>query len=187
MRIILKGKVDSDLQDYNMNLASLLREWTLEGLTNSDHVEERHFELNEIKIDPLHTHKYEEIQLPNYTKVYQFDDRCGNTIVAVYIDEVNEFKTGYKVKGVDSIVFQPEKIDQVEELIRPCPDDKKVSTVYKILTQEIVPNYLLNKRPNKLMFNPVSESRARLVDIILNKIIQANPELIKKNNYLIYK
>ena len=37
------------------------------------------------------------------------------------------------------------------------------------------------------MFNPVSESRKRLVDIILNKIIKDNPELIKKNEYLINK
>lgn len=172
---------------YNMNLTNLLREWTLDALTASDKLEERHFELAEIKVDPLNSYEYEEVELPNYTKAYQFNDRCGNTIVAVYIDGVNEFKTGYKVEGIDTLVFQPERLDRVEELIRPCPDDKRVSTVYKILTQQIVPNYLLNKKQNRLMFNPVSESRARLVDIILNKIIQDNPELIKKDNYLIYK
>lgn len=170
-----------------MKLTTLLREWTLEGLNTSYRLEADYFELNEIKIDPLHSYEYEEVKLPHYTKSYQFEDRCGNTIVAAYSNIIGEFKTGYKVEGIDSLVFQPEKLDNVEELIRPCPDERKVNTVYKILVQEILPNYLLNKKPNKLLFNPVSESRKRLVDMILNKIIENNPELIKKSGYLINK
>jgi len=170
-----------------MELTSLLKEWVLEGLNNSHKLEADYFELNEIKIDPLHSYTYEEVQLPHYTKSYKFEDRCGNTIVAAYIEAIGEFKTGYKVEGTDSLIFQPEKLDNVEDLIRPCPDERTVGTVYKILTQEIIPQYLLSKKPSKLMFNPVSESRKRLVDIILNKIIKDNPELIKKNGYLINK
>lgn len=168
-----------------MNLTSLLKEWTIEGLIESDRLEASYFELNEISIDPLNSYQYEEVVMPNYTKAYLFNDRCGNTIVAVYIDSVNEFKTGYKVKEVNTLVFEPEKLDN-PELIKPCPDDKKVNTVYKILTTEIIPNYLLSKSPNKIMFNPVSKSRARLVDIILNKIVKSNPNLTKKNGYLIH-
>jgi hypothetical protein len=168
-----------------MKLTSLLKEWVLEGLNNSDKLEADYLELNEIKIDPLHSYNYEEIQLPHFTKSYQFKDRCGNIIVAVYLDSIGEFKTGYKVEGVDGLIFQPEKMDNIEELVRPCPDEKKIGTVYKILIQEILPNYLLNKKPSKLLFNPVSESRKRLVDMILNKIIKNNPQLTKKEGYLI--
>lgn len=168
-----------------MNLTSLLKEWTIEGLIESDRLEASYFKLNEISIDPLNSYQYEEVVMPNYTKAYSFNDRCGNTIVAVYIDSVNEFKTGYKVKGVNTLVFEPEKLNS-PELIKPCPDDKKVNTVYKILTTEIIPNYLLSKSPNKIMFNPVSKSRARLVNIILNKIVKSNPNLTKKNGYLIH-
>ena len=170
-----------------MKLTSLLREWVLEGLVNSNKLEADYFELNEIKIDPLHSYSYQEVQLPHYTKSYQFEDRCGNTIVAAYSNIIGEFKTGYRVKGIDSLVFQPEKLDNVEDLIRPCPDERTVGTVYKILTQEVIPQYLLNKKPSKLMFNPVSASRKRLVDIILNKIIKDNPGLIKKDEYLVNK
>lgn len=176
----------SDQLDYNMNLTSLLKEWTIEGLIESDKLEATHFKLNEISIDSLNSYQYEEVVIQNYTKAYSFNDRCGNIIVAVYIDSVNEFKTGYKINGHDNLIFQPEKLDKVEDYIRPCPDDKKINTVYKILTTEIIPDYLLSKSPNKIMFNPVSKSRARLVDIILNKIVKDNPNLVKKNSYLIY-
>ena len=66
------------------------------------------------------------------------------------LESINEFKTGYKIDDVDSLIFQPELLDNVEELIRPCADDKKVGTVYKILSKEIIPHYLLNKKPNKI-------------------------------------
>lgn len=170
-----------------MKLTSLLREWTLEGLDTSHKFEADYFELNEIKIDPLHSYDYKEVHLPHYTKSYQFEDRCGNVIVAAYLESIGEFKTGYKVKGVDSLIFQPERLDNVEELIRPCPDERTVGTVYKILTQEILPTYLLNKKPSKLLFNPVSEPKKRLVDIILSKIVKNNPQLTKKDGYLVNK
>jgi bifunctional ADP-heptose synthase (sugar kinase/adenylyltransferase) len=54
-----------------------------------------------------------------------------------------------------------------------------------ILLEEIIPTYLLTKKPNKLYFNPVSDSRNRLVDMIINKVIEQYPQLTKKNNYLI--
>ena len=169
-----------------MKLTKLLKEWILENFTHSDKLEEQYFELNEIKIDPLHSYQYEEIQLSQYTKSFMFEDRCGNKIVAVYIESTSEFKTGYKIEGIDNLIFQPERLDNVEELIKPCADDRKIGTIYKILLEEIIPIYLLNKKPNKLHFNPVSESRSRLVDIIINKIIEKYPQLTKKNNYLIY-
>jgi hypothetical protein len=170
-----------------MKLSSLLKEWVLEGLNASDKIEADFFKLNEIKIDPLHSYSYTELGLPQYTKSYQFEDRCSNVIVAVYIEAIGEFKTGYKIEGVDSLIFQPERLDNPEEMIKPCADNKKIGTVYKILTQEILPNYLLNTKPSKLLFNPVSKSRERLVDMIMNKIIRENPQLIKSNGYLINK
>lgn len=170
----------------HLKIKSLIKEWVLENLINSDKLEEQYFKLNELKIDPLNSYKYKETQFPLYTKSFYFEDRCGNTIVAVYIEQTGEFKTGYKIEGVDSLTFQPEKLDNVEELIKPCADDKKINTIYSILINEIIPKYILNKKPNKLYFNPVSSSRNRLVDIIINKIIKDYPQLTKKDNYIIY-
>jgi hypothetical protein len=169
-----------------MKLHQLLKEWILENFINSDKLEEQYFEINEIKIDPLNSYKYEEIMLSIYTKAYSFEDRCGNTMVAVYTESTGEFKTGYKIEGTDVLIFQPEKLNNVEELIKPCADDKKIGTIYKILTTEIIPDFLLNKKPNKLYFNPVSDSRKRLTDMIINKVIKRYPQLTKKNYYIIY-
>lgn len=52
---------------------------------------------------------------------------------------------------------------------------------------EIIPKFVLNKRPNKLLPNPASYANARLVSILLNKLIEFYPELIVKNNNLIYR
>jgi hypothetical protein len=170
-----------------MKLKKLMREWILDGVNESDKLEIDFFQLNEIKIDSLNSYNYEEVNIPLYTKAYKFEDRCGNVIIAVYIESINEFKTGYKIDDVDSLIFQPELLDNVEELIRPCADDKKVGTVYKILSKEIIPHYLLNKKPNKIFFNPVTDSRARLVDMIINKAIKDYPQLTKNKSYIIHK
>ena len=61
---------------------------------------------------------------------------------------------------------------------------RKIKT-YKILIQEIIPQFLLSTQPSKLYFNPVSTTRDRLVKIIIDKIIKQYPQLTPKGNYLI--
>jgi len=170
-----------------MKLSKLLKQWMLEGLVATDKLETEYFELNELNINSLNSYEYEEIELPIYTKSYKFNDRCGNKLVVVYTEGIDEFKSGYRVKGVDSLVFDPTKFLNIEDGVRPCPDDKRINTVYKILLEEIVPNYLINKKPSKIYFNPISASRDKLVSILIGKILKVYPQLIKNNNYLINK
>lgn len=178
-----------------MKLTQLLKEWTLENFTNSDKLEEQYFELNELKIDELNSYSYKESShqdVLGFSKAWEFEDRCGNLIVTVYLESTGEFKSGFRIPGVSTLIFDPKTLPQnhktlgnMQEKIKPCPDDKRINTVYKILIEEVIPNYLLNKKPNKLFFNPVSDSRERLVHIIINKIIEKYPQLTKKNNYLV--
>jgi hypothetical protein len=179
-----------------MKLTHILKEWILQNHINSDKLEEQYFELNELKIDELNSYSYKESTHEDalgFNKAWEFEDRCGNVIVAVYLESTGEFKSGFRISGVSTLVFDPKKLPQdhktlgnLQEKIKPCPDDKRVNTVYKILIQEVIPTYLLNKKPNKLFFNPVSDSRERLVDIIINKVIKTYTQLKKKDNYLIY-
>jgi hypothetical protein len=155
-------------------------------LENSYLLESQYAEINELKIDELNSYKYEKYDYI-IGESWKFEDRCGNNIVAVFIESVGEFKVGYKVEGLDKLIFKPEDLKNEEHYIKPCPDDKKVNTVYKILVTEIIPKYLLNKKPNRLRFSPVSESRKRLVNMIINKVIKKWPELIKKDTYIINK
>jgi len=173
------------------NLVDLLREWYLEGHIESELLEEKYTELSELKIDKNSIYNYKETQyksaeLTGEYKAWEFEDRCGNTIVVTYLIGVKEFKSGYKVHGEDSpLIFDPKSLED-QTLVKPCSDDRKVNTVYKILVDEVIPKYLLNKKPNRIIFNPVSKSRERLVSILINKAIQQYPELTKKDNYIIY-
>lgn len=173
-----------------IQLVNLLKEFYNRDIDNTYLLEIQHLELNELKIDELNSYQYEEIsdiEAPGNNKTWQFEDRCGNQLVVVYLNSIGEFKSGYKVEGVSSLVFDPKKLPtDLQHLVKPCPDDKRVNTIYKILIEEVIPNYLLNIKPNRLYFNPVSDSRNRLVDIIINKVIKQYPQLKKKNNYIIY-
>lgn len=173
-----------------IKLVNLLNEFCNKDIDNAYLLETQYVELNELKIDELNSYPYEKISninIPGENKTWQFEDRCGNQLVVVYLGSIGEFKSGYKVKGVSSLVFDPKKLPtDLQHLIKPCPDDKRVNTIYKILIKEVIPNYLLNIKPNRLYFNPVSDSRNRLVDIIINKVIKQYPQLKKKNNYIIY-
>jgi hypothetical protein len=129
-------------------LKQFVKEWILEDLRKSNQIEEEYFELNELKIDPLNSYEYKEtnfLQGKGNNKAWEFEDRCGNIIYAVYNPNINEFKTGFKIEGVDTLIFQPEMFPQIIDKIKPCPDDKKLGTICKILIQEIIPTYILNK------------------------------------------
>lgn len=168
-----------------MKLKNLLKEWVLEGMSLVDIEETEYHTLNELKIDPLHSYEYKEIN----PTTYSFKDRCGNQIIALYTKSIGEFKTGYKLEGIDPLIFKPEDLKGIEDYegkIAVCPDEKKLGTVYNILIKEIIPKYLLNKSPNKLFFNPVSDSRTKLVNIIISKVIKEFPQLKQKDNYIVY-
>lgn len=179
-----------------MKIAELLKQFILENHIYTDLEEVKFFELNELKIDELNSYPYEESthkDLIGFTKAWEFEDRCGNRIVAVYLESTGEFKSGFRIPGVSTLVFDPKKLPQnhetlgnLQEKVKPCPDDKRVNTVYKILLEEVIPTYLLNKKPNKLLFNPVSDSRERLVGIIISKVLEKYPQLKRKGNYIIY-
>jgi hypothetical protein len=178
-----------------INLEDLLTEWVLDNHRKAVSVEEEYLNLNEIKIDELNTYPYREVTYLEglgKNKAWEFEDRCGNLLVVVYLETTGEFKSGYKVEGVSTLVFDPTRLPQkhpelgnLQEKIKPCPDDKRVNTVYKILVEEVIPKYLLTKKPNKLYFNPVSKSRERLVSMLVGKAIEQYPQLTRKNNYLL--
>lgn len=180
-----------------MKLQMLINKWILENHRKTEILEEQFFQVNELKIDELNSYRYKDSthqDVLGYNKAWEFEDRCGNLIVAVYIESNSEFKTGFRVPEVSTLVFDPKKLPQdhrtlgnLQQKIKPCPDDKRINTVYKILVQEVIPNYVLNKKPNKLFFNSVSKSRERLVGIVVNRTVKQCPQLIKKDTYIVHK
>lgn len=131
------------------DLTNLLKEWSIEGHTASELLEEKYVKLSELKIDEFSTYDYHESEYSTGKFLgdhvaWEFEDRCGNIIIAVYIIGIREFKSGYKVNEDAPIVFNP-KLLKDPTVIRPCADDRKINTIYKILINEVIPKYLLNK------------------------------------------
>lgn len=162
-----------------------LRNSNLDDTQISTIMEERYFTLLEISTDPLDTYKYNNTS----DTTWEFEDRLGNTVICILLPS-NEFKSGYKVVVGEKeyTIFKPEDLpEQYQDLIKIGPDEKRVNTVYKILSGEVIPNFVLDKKPNKVHMNPVSSNRQRLVDIILSKVNKEYPQLKRNGNYLIYK
>lgn len=176
---------------FNMeNITNLYVDLLKEAHLQVNLLESQYLELNEVLIDPLNSYTYQEVEysiLPGKRRAWQFEDRCGNVIVGVFIISTGEFKTGYKIPAVKTLVFQPENLPQDKiSLVHPCPDYKRLNTVFKILVQEVVPNYILDKKPSRLILNLVLQSRKRLVSILGSKVINIFTDLIYKNNYILH-
>jgi hypothetical protein len=141
-------------------------------------------ELVELSIDHYDTHRYE--RTSEYT--WDFIDRVNNKIRVFILPLKNDIKTAYviDVDGKEVLVYDKDKLEDKNKIV-DLPDEKRLNTIYKIITKEIVPEFLLNKRPNKLSFTPISQSRDRIVKLILSKIVKDHSELEVKSNYLIYK
>jgi hypothetical protein len=141
-------------------------------------------ELVELTIDPYDTHIYE--RTSQYT--WDFIDRVNNKMRVFILPLKNDIKTAYviDVNGKEVLVYDKNNIEDKSKII-DLPDEKRLNTIYKIITNEIVPEFLLNKTPNKISFTPISQSRDRIVKLILNKVVKDYPQLQIKSNQLIYK
>jgi hypothetical protein len=168
---------------YELAINKALKE-NVEESYYSQLVEVIYAELVELSIDPYDTHKYE--RTSQYT--WDFIDRVNNKIRVFILPLKNDIKTAYviDVDGKESLVYDKDRLEDKSKII-DLPDEKRLNTIYKIITKEIVPEFLLNKRPNKISFTPISQSRDKIVNIILNKIVKDYPELEIKSNQLIYK
>lgn len=149
----------------------------------SDLLEVFYSELVELSINQHETHDYE--RTSQYT--WDFIDRVGNRMRVLLLPLKNDVKSAYviEVDGKEFLVYDKDKL-QNKSLIVDLPDERRLNTIYKIVTKEIVPEFLLNKSPNKLSFTPISKTRDRLVKLILNKVATDHPELQVKGNLLVY-
>jgi hypothetical protein len=171
-----------------INLNSLIKEFYIDNIKNTDLLESQFLELSEVTLDPDNSYIYTKTsvkKIPGNYEAWSFNDRCGNELVVIYLEAIQEVKSGFRIPTKDNLIFDPLSLSDDDNKIIPCPDDKKLNTIYKIILDEIVPKYLLNKKPSKLTFNPISLSRKRIVDFIFGKINKQYPFLKRKNNWLI--
>lgn len=171
---------------YELAVNKALKE-NVEESNYSDLLEVIYAELSEISIDTLNSHDYK--QTSEYT--WDFIDRVGNKMRVLLLPLKNDIKSAYVILNQDGNEVQVYDKDRLSDIdkdkIVDLPDERRINTIYKIIVKEILPKFLLNKKPNKISFTPVSNTRNRLVKIILSKIARELPGLEVKSNYLIYK
>lgn len=140
-------------------------------------------ELFELSINPINTHSYE--RTSKYT--WDFVDRVNNHMRVLVLPIKNDIKTAYviEIDGKEVLVYDKDKSPYKEKIV-DLPDEKRLNTIYKIITKDIIPEFLLNSRPNKISFTPISAVRDRLISMILNKLIKDYPQLKIRGNQLIY-
>ena len=170
-------------KQYELAVKKALKE-SVEESAYSDLLEAIYSELTELSIDPNSTHSYE--RTSEYT--WDFTDRVGNRMRVLILPGKNDIKTAYVINsnGKDFLVYDRDKLED-KNLVIDLPDERRLNTIYKIVTKEIVPQFLLNKRPNKISFTPISKTRDRVVKLILNKLVKDHPGLEISGNQLIYK
>jgi hypothetical protein len=168
---------------YELAVKKALKE-SVEESAYSDLLEAIYSELTELSIDPNSIHPYE--RTSEYT--WDFIDRVGNRMRVSILPGKNDVKTAYVVdsNGKDFLVYDRDKLED-KDLVIDLPDERRLNTIYKILTSDIVPQFLLNKRPNKISFTPISKTRDRVVKLVLNKLVKDHPGLEINGNQLIYK
>lgn len=170
-------------KQYELAVNKALKE-SVEESDYSDLLEAIYSELVELSINQHDTHEY------NRTSQYTWDfvDRVGNKMRVLLLPLKNDVKSAYvlDIDGKEVLIYDKDKL-QDKSLIKDLPDERRLNTIYKIITQEIVPEFLLNKKPNKLSFTPISKSRDRVVKLILNKVAKDYPEVEIKGNFLVHK
>jgi len=125
--------------------------------------------------NPNHSYDYQEIE-PN---LWEFQDRYLNTIQVEYFSEVKYVNTQFVVEDKDGIQFISFDVDKDKDRIAPFTfhhnkDERRSDTIAKIILDEIVPKYLINKPSQILKIAPI--------DIYKYNIFYKIAELIK-NQY----
>ncbi len=170
IRKIIKEEVDLKLFLFRKEL---------ESYDSICEMEQDYFTLNEFDTNDVHEYRSAEYTVvKGNNKSWEFEDRCGNTIVLIYLESQNEIKTAYKLKN-NRLIFNSDvfKKNDINNELKSCADSAILNTIYKILKLEVIPKILLTKKGSLIKFIPVSDSRKRVVGILLASLIKDFPEL----------
>lgn len=142
--------------------------------------------------NPDASYKYEETN-PN---VWEFQDRYKNNLgveinpVTKYVDA---FYNAKDVKGNNLRVYDKESHKNLMDplSLQGSSDEHRSDTICKILRDEIIPKYLINKKPSTIKLHPIDEYRRKIfmkcAEICKEKYPQIEIKQIGKEIHLINK
>lgn len=134
--------------------------------------------------NPNAAYKYKELN----PDVWEFQDRFKNNLGVLINPSTKYVDSFYKMKnleGQEIRVFDYEKHKDTLDLTtyQGGSDEHRSDTICKIILDEILPKYLLNKKPSIIKFHPIDDYRHKIFYKCAEVCKEKHPELeIKKLN-----
>jgi len=128
--------------------------------------------------NPNHSYNYKEVE-PN---IWEFQDKYLNNIQVEYFPEVKYINTQFVVEDKDGVEFISFDINRDKDRIAPFTfhhnkDERRSDTIAKIILDEIVPKYLINKTSQILKIAPIDNYRYQIFLKIAELIKEKYPQI----------
>lgn len=141
-------------------LSEIMQEGTRRNLGEYEYILFEESKVFQELADPDRAYKYNETN----KDIWEFNDKYGNTLGVRYLSIPKYFESYFKMKnlkGKDEIVFDIEANKNTLDLstYQGGTDDHRSDTICKILLDEVLPNYLLNKKPSLIKLHPLNNYR----------------------------
>lgn len=127
--------------------------------------------------DPNNSYKYKEVA----HDIWEFEDRFGN-ILGVQINANKYVDSFFKVKNLSGKELRVFDVTKIEGNIDPNTyhngtDERRSDTICKILRDEIIPKYLINKKPQLIKLHPLNDYRHKIFKKCANICKEKYPEI----------
>lgn len=113
--------------------------------------------------DPNASYKYKEISL----NVWEFQDRYSN-VLGVEFNPGNKYVDAYyKMKDLNGREVKVFDYESNKDALDPLSfqggsDERRSDTICKILRDEVIPKYLINKNPQLIKLHPLNDYRYKI-------------------------
>lgn len=142
--------------------------------------------------NPEFAYSYEEVA----PDVWEFQDKYGNTLGVQFNPSTKYLDSYYRMRDLDGIEVNVFDYDAVKDKIDPISfqggsDQHRSDTICKILLDEIIPKYLLSKKPSIIKIHPLNEYRFNIfwkcAEICKDKYPQLEIKKLGKEISIIHK
>ena len=128
--------------------------------------------------------------------IWEFQDKYGNIIDVEFLFSSKYFESYFKAKDLKGneikIYDYASNFNRIQpDSIQGGPDEHRSDTICKILRDEIIPKYLLSKKPSVIKMHPLNEYRFNIfikcAEICKEKYPKIEIKTIGKEIFLLYK
>jgi hypothetical protein len=150
--------------EEDLKIIYLLREiFDKDGINEYCAIIEQEIKLFNELADPNFSYDYNEVS-PNR---WQFQDKYGNNIGVEFNTSVKQFESYYLIKNLQGEFVKVYDYEKWKPGLDPISfqggsDQNRSDTICKILRDEVLPRYLVNKRYSTIILHPLNDYRYQI-------------------------